>query len=189
MGDMWITDLSHFDGVDADAKASRKTKRMAAFFRDIATNGCLIGASPQYVMTRLRCRRRPNRRQCPGRILVRLRTDRQVQWCCSACDDNGLIFNWWGRLADPSSEMGYPLVLEPEVFGVLRHVARDTPVEGRLAELEADAADEREITLSKECLNDLWTLTDVEQAAADDERDRFLLHQLKMALSVAMDGF
>ena len=178
MGDTWITDLSHFDGIDADVNASRKAKRMATFFRGVATDATMAGTKSQYSMTRQSCRRRPNRKPCTGRILVRLQTDRQIEWRCSQCDDNGLISNWWGRLAGAYSEMGYPLPLEPELFGVLKHVARDTQVEPRLAALEPNADGEREISLPKDWLNDLWTLTDVDQAVAGIQHSIAESHQL-----------
>lgn len=49
------------------------------------------------VVTDLRCRRRPNRRQCHGLIRLRLQEEpAELLWWCPQCGDNGVIRNWKG---------------------------------------------------------------------------------------------
>ena len=44
----------------------------------------------------VRCRKRPKRRKCSGRIRVRETGDGTIEWVCPVCGDNGIIYNWQG---------------------------------------------------------------------------------------------
>jgi hypothetical protein len=49
------------------------------------------------IQTFLKCRKRPDRKPCPGEIIVRLEENPpQLHWWCSACGNNGVIKNWKG---------------------------------------------------------------------------------------------
>lgn len=49
----------------------------------------------------LRCRRRPARRACPGRMMVTCTTaDAPIQWSCDSCGDAGTVVNWADSLYD-----------------------------------------------------------------------------------------
>lgn len=49
----------------------------------------------------LRCRRRPARRACPGRMMVtRTAADAPIHWSCDACGDAGTVVNWTDSLYD-----------------------------------------------------------------------------------------
>jgi len=49
------------------------------------------------VNTLIKCRRRPERKACPGFIRLRLQENpAQLSWWCPVCSDSGLIRNWKG---------------------------------------------------------------------------------------------
>lgn len=49
----------------------------------------------------LRCRLRPARRACPGRMMVTCTTaDAPIQWSCDSCGDAGTVVNWADSLYD-----------------------------------------------------------------------------------------
>ena len=95
--------------------------------------------------TAIRCRRRPGRRACPGRLHVEHTEADDIRWSCPRCDDNGFIAGWAGSAWDRS---GLPLpgadavdvvldepeydvveeahVLDPEAYGIVLR-ARSTP--------------------------------------------------------------
>jgi hypothetical protein len=96
VGDTWITALVHFVPDDPAAALPGPAARLAAHLGAIAGAGQL--ARPREVVeTALRCRRRPGRRRCVGRIVVRRQeAPAQIRWACPVCDDNGVITSWQG---------------------------------------------------------------------------------------------
>ncbi|MBD3373953.1 hypothetical protein GF406_02865 [candidate division KSB1 bacterium] len=52
--------------------------------------------------TPLRCRRRPGRKRCNGRILAMIPDEdpMTIHWFCPVCEDNGVITGWQGTLWD-----------------------------------------------------------------------------------------
>jgi hypothetical protein len=49
------------------------------------------------VQTFLQCRKRPNRKPCPGHISVRLEVEpAKLHWWCSCCGNSGVIKSWKG---------------------------------------------------------------------------------------------
>ena len=59
----------------------------------------------QLRQTSVRCRRRPGRRPCVGRIRAVIEVDsRQIAWECPVCDDNGIIHHWEGTPSDRTPE-------------------------------------------------------------------------------------
>lgn len=99
----YVTDLRHFEGIELDPLAPGPTLAFASYLRRIvraATASSVPGAHP----TALACRRRPQRRPCPGH----LRVDRQevptsIHWGCPACGEGGRIDGWQGSHDDLSS--------------------------------------------------------------------------------------
>jgi hypothetical protein len=100
---VYVIDMRHYEGVDQlEGAQYGATKRFAAYVGHIV--GAATATPPgQIVHTPLPCRRRPGRRPCPGRLLVR-RTDapRQIAWGCPACSEEGVIRNWHGTMWDLS---------------------------------------------------------------------------------------
>lgn len=65
-------------------------------------------ASPagNVVHTPLACRRRPGRKPCPGRLLLRRRdAPPEITWECPSCDDQGVVYGYEGGIWD----MGPPV--------------------------------------------------------------------------------
>ncbi len=113
MGGVFITDMTHFEGLPPDL-ADGPAGRIARYFGSIVS---VASVSPVciWVNSVLQCRRRPGKRICTGHIQV-FRTDvwGPVEWHCSQCDDQGVISNWkdtdwdlspWSRAGGDETEL------------------------------------------------------------------------------------
>lgn len=91
-----VTDMRHYLGMDdPQERASDPARRLGRYLGRIvqaATAGVTRGTEQATVV---RCRRRPGRRACAGRIAVQL-TDvpSRIRWWCTVCEDRGVISNW-----------------------------------------------------------------------------------------------
>lgn len=103
---MWIVSLRHYltgDGAIAprDGTARRLAEYWAAIVAD--TTFDVDSKSPLGV----RCRRRPARRPCGGRIASFIDTDSDViAWHCPRCADAGCIDGWRATFWDGTVERG-----------------------------------------------------------------------------------
>lgn len=99
----WVTDLSHF----VDETGSLPTnvpgpaRRLMEHLTRIVAAATAAANDQDQAMHRIKCRRRPGRRACPGVIQYRLWADERITWACPSCSDNGVISNWqsmaWDR--------------------------------------------------------------------------------------------
>jgi hypothetical protein len=56
--------------------------------------------------TNVKCRRRPNRKQCMSTVMAIINNDdSSISWTCRKCDDQGTIYNWQGTMWDRSKEI------------------------------------------------------------------------------------
>ena len=104
VGDSWITDARHLpDPADEDPGITRAGRNIARYFSSIVA-AAAAETSESPAKTHVRCRRRPRRKPCPGKIRagVDARTD-EVTWECPVCGDNGTISGWRGSSWDPSA--------------------------------------------------------------------------------------
>ena len=70
--------------------------RFAAYLGRIVAAAQAYPAGP-IIPSAIRCRRRPNRRRCPGYLdIVRLDIPREIRWECIECGDQGVIRDWHG---------------------------------------------------------------------------------------------
>lgn len=96
MGDAWVVDLTHYDGVETPGSGvPRAAIRIARYWCSIvqhATSSPLRGGP---MVTELRCRRRPGRKPCPGHIVVAIwSAPSYIEWTCSHCGDNWRGSQW-----------------------------------------------------------------------------------------------
>lgn len=125
MGETWITDMTHFEGMPPHMVRG-PAGRIARYLGSIVAAAATATADV-WVDTSVSCRRRPGRKLCPGRIrLQREGTDGPIEWHCTSCDDRGLISNWRGTTWDPGSRVGqagvHRLTLSAEELRVLRRI-------------------------------------------------------------------
>lgn len=88
-----MTDMTHYLDERGIPVAHGPAGRWAGFL------GAIVSAASQHdaetpIPTALRCRRRPGRKPCPGRLWALRREDGLIEWQCGACDDSGLIHHW-----------------------------------------------------------------------------------------------
>lgn len=99
MGDTWVTDITHFEGLPPHL-AEGPAGRIARFFSSIVSAASVFPAEI-WVDSTIWCRRRPGRKRCPGHIrLCYEEASGPVKWHCTSCDDQGTISNWKGTSWD-----------------------------------------------------------------------------------------
>ncbi len=69
MGDTFITDIVHFEGIPA-GPSHEPARRMAQFFGDIVS-AASVSPAGELIEAALFCRRRPGRMKCPGHLQIR----------------------------------------------------------------------------------------------------------------------
>ncbi len=90
---MLVCDLNHFLNMSEDAPGP--ALRLAQQFGDIVRAATAADRVGDRWTSALHCRRRPARRPCPGRITIAAhQPPAPIHWCCSVCDDEGVISNW-----------------------------------------------------------------------------------------------
>ena len=97
MPDTWITKLEHYLNEDGEfpADLGGPAQSLARFFAEI------VSATTEARRSAVRCRRRPNRKPCPGVIqaVVEVRRE-EILWECPVCGDNGVLSGWAGTKWD-----------------------------------------------------------------------------------------
>lgn len=93
MANTWIVDLRH--ALDEHGQlVTGPAGRIAAYWTDIVEAATVRPPGP-WAESATRCRRRPGRVRCPGRIHVRRAGGEEpVEWQCPACGDRGRISGW-----------------------------------------------------------------------------------------------
>lgn len=136
-----VTDMTRFlPSRDPEEDVSAPDRRLGEYFGRIveaATAGMVRGREQTTVV---RCRRRPSRRPCAGRIEVLL-TDvpSRIGWRCPTCGDQGVISKWRRTPWDLSAQQGsgpmaevISVALPEEVHRVLDGVEWHDPDMARL---------------------------------------------------------
>lgn len=110
----YVTDLRHFEGIELDPTAPAPARALAGYLRRIVRTATATASSrPGSRPTALACRRRPQRRACPGHLLVeRQEVPSSIEWGCPACGEGGRIDGWQEGEDDLSSLGRQPLALE-----------------------------------------------------------------------------
>jgi len=99
MGNIYVTDMTHFEGIPS-GPSHEPARRMAQFFGAIVS-AASVWPADKLIDSALFCRRRPGRMQCPGHLQIRRdRVSNVISWHCSRCDEQGEISNWEGTSWD-----------------------------------------------------------------------------------------
>jgi hypothetical protein len=103
MVDTWVVDLRHYlDEHGAIAPKSGSAYRLAQYFATIVRE-ITADIGGEIYFARVRCRRKPKRKPCPGEIDSVIDPESGViVWECPVCGDNGTIRGWEGTLWDLS---------------------------------------------------------------------------------------
>ncbi|MGA7303819.1 MAG: hypothetical protein WBW88_03045 [Rhodothermales bacterium] len=102
MSDYYVVDLQHFldeDGmpsVDLHPRALTIVLHLGAIVEWMT-----VKAADEFELTNVNCRRRPERRRCPGQIIAYFDPDSDViEWECPCCGDGGSISGWEDTIWD-----------------------------------------------------------------------------------------
>jgi hypothetical protein len=103
MGNIWVTDLTHFltDAGELGPK-SGPARKLAEYLTKIVVDATTESWEPRKVP--VSCRRRPRRKPCVGVIGTDIDPDTEaIMWWCPVCKDKGTITNWqgsrWNRMS------------------------------------------------------------------------------------------
>jgi hypothetical protein len=106
MGNTWITDIRHFlreDGSIPDLPGP--AARLAEYIGSIIGEVTSCHPDDCDEVTNIRCRRRPGRKRCTGKIIAYFDEEdsKTIRWFCPICNDNGYISGWQGTIWDRSN--------------------------------------------------------------------------------------
>jgi hypothetical protein len=128
VGNTWVTAMVDF------LDAAGYMVDMPAPARNLANHlGAIVSALTsqppgQWRETSVRCRRRPGRRPCAGRIRAVVEVGSgEIAWQCPTCDDNGLIHHWEGTPWDRTSGGPRPVSVQDQ--------SRATILAGRIVQV------------------------------------------------------
>lgn len=95
MADIFITDMTHFEGIPS-GPSHEPARRIGRFFGAIVS-AASVSPADKLIESALFCRRRPGRIRCLGHLQIRRDSiSGVIFWHCSRCDDQGEISNWEG---------------------------------------------------------------------------------------------
>lgn len=102
---LWITDLKHLLSPEGSIEPrSGPALKLAQYLTSIVAE-ITADLGEEVSFPKVRCRRRPNRKPCPGKIESFMDpATGEIVWWCPECHDGGYISNWEGTLWDFSEE-------------------------------------------------------------------------------------
>ncbi len=97
MSRLMVTDLTHFlNEAGSVAELTARAKPLVAYLGSIV-RGTTESASGHLPDGAVRCRRRPGRKRCPGKLEARIEPKTaEIHWRCPVCWDGGTIDHWEG---------------------------------------------------------------------------------------------
>jgi hypothetical protein len=106
----YVTDPWHFldDTGNLPDDLPGPARKLSLFLSQIIEE-CSAQPAGETIETSLKCRRRPGRKPCPGKILSwRNNENDSIKWMCTQCGTGGEIHNWRGCPWDKSEgELGF----------------------------------------------------------------------------------
>lgn len=89
-----IIDLAGLSVAKGGDQGGRRAAALMRFAGEVVSIASLLAPAEPH-QSSLSCRRRPQRRPCPGRlVLTRIEHDDDIRWECPACGDCGIITHW-----------------------------------------------------------------------------------------------
>lgn len=102
MGDIYITDMTHFEEIPSGS-SYEPARKIAQFFGAIVS-AASVSPENRLIDSALSCRRRPGRKPCPGHLQIyKDNKSGVITWHCTWCNDQGEIRNWEGTTWDLST--------------------------------------------------------------------------------------
>ena len=105
----YVTDPWHFldENGNVPDDIPSPARKLSLFLGQIIEE-CSAEVPGATIETSLKCRRRPRKQPCPGKILSwRINETDSIKWECSQCGTGGEIHNWRGCRWDKSGgELG-----------------------------------------------------------------------------------
>lgn len=148
---MYVTDMTHFISIrDPEEQIPEPARRLGEYFGRIVEAATASTVRGREFATTVRCRRRPQRRACTGRVEV-LCTDvpSSIEWWCPSCADEGVIASWrrtpWDLSPPSGRQPGGEIVtvhMPEDVHRALEALVWSEPTLARLVKgAEADVDD------------------------------------------------
>lgn len=100
---MWVIDIRHWLNEQQDGPAApqlrRKVEKLAEIISWITSRdrGLDVGEPPK-------CRRRPKKKPCTGRLQLQYDLNDRIYWYCPECGDEGLLDGWQWLIWDMSDD-------------------------------------------------------------------------------------
>jgi len=90
----WVTDITHF--LDASGRVPDRPRPIVLFIGAIVAESSARADGGTHALA-VKCRRRPGRRPCRGKIQSAVnQAIGKIEWYCPVCNDHGYISNWQG---------------------------------------------------------------------------------------------
>jgi hypothetical protein len=183
MGELWIADISTFDLPDGRLPRGQNARKVR-FLGEIVSAASLMAVG-EFQVSSVGCRRRPQRRRCPGKIRLGRDPDTdEIQWGCPACGDRGVITNWRETRWDLSLELKKGHIISLSEERARRAGRLTSPIPLRVYEFDVEliyapvVLEERvcrQVRLSGDhSLHDLHRIIHLSYDRVDDEAYEFM---------------
>ena len=94
-----IADLRHFLDENGNMPEMPKPARILAEYLGRIVRG-VTSRQEGELATGVKCRKRVQRRRCPGEIIAFIDEREAICWACPVCGKNGIISGWEGSIWD-----------------------------------------------------------------------------------------
>ena len=94
-----ITDLRHFVDGNGNMSEMSKPARIFAEYLGTIVRG-VTSRQESELATGVKCRKRVQRRRCPGEIIAFIDEREAISWACPVCGEGGIISGWEGITRD-----------------------------------------------------------------------------------------
>jgi len=112
-------------------------RRMAEFMGGVIAAATALSHG-EWKHSAISCRRKPEHRKCPGRLLVCKKPDDYIEWVCPSCGDAGTIHHWQGspwNMSEVSNQCDHPafeVVVTEQEYDVVKKCLIAYPLHDRI---------------------------------------------------------